>query len=138
MDVLDESFDTLGNCSLPHFDAILLLPRHLVTCECFMEHSDKRAVSGKKYCMCGLVPVSASSGNVQSDKGFAGSRHTCDEANEFVALRSRLIHQLFNTARSDMQILRSRIVARDSIDRVLSIKSPRSFHDGGSRMIRSA
>ncbi len=88
--------------------------------------------------MCRLFQVSPSSGNVQSDQCFAGSRHTCDEANEFASLHSRLIHQFFNTARSDAQVLRARIVASDSFDRMLSIKSSRGFHDGGCRMIRSA
>ena len=45
MNVLDKSFDTLSNFPFPHSNAIVFLTCNLVTGECFMEHSNKRAVS---------------------------------------------------------------------------------------------
>ena len=44
MNVLDESFDALGNFPLSHSNADSPLTCNLVTRECFAEHGDERTV----------------------------------------------------------------------------------------------
>ena len=82
--------------------------------------------------------IPSSSRDIQSDKRFARSRYTCNEANQLPLLRLGFVDEFLYAARSDAQVPRSGVVTRDRLNRVLSVERPRGFNDVGCGTVRGA
>ncbi len=135
MDILYKSFHALGDFAFPHSNAAISLPRNFVASEGFAQHSDERAIPGKKDGMRRLTQVASFSGYVQTNKSFAGSWHSGDKANDFTLSCSRVVHQVFNPAGRNAKILRPSVETCDGLNGVLRVERTCSFNNGWCGMI---
>ena len=90
--------------------------RHFVAKQRFAQHCDERAVAGKKDCVSRLRSVPPLGRYVEPHECLAGSRHARDEADQLAALLSRLVYEVFDTLRCDLQVDGSCVVTCDVLD----------------------